>query len=853
MRIMWLTVAVLVAGLPLRAGAQVLTLTSPKERQVFQRDFSDTANIKISGTLSQAADRLEARAAPQTTRLGTPVDWTIIATSPTAGGFTGHLRLALGGWYWVEVRAIRGGVAAELKRLERVGIGEVFVTCGQSNSTNYGESRSTVTTDMVSAFDGTNWVLANDPQPGAHDDSNAGSVYPKLGDKLVNYYNFPVAFAATGHGGMKIEGWMTGSTTGDYEWLRDRLLALGENHPRFLLWHQGESNAYPGSLTPENYAANVTGVINRLNSDIGYQLRWITCKATYWPGLWPNATADVIAAQQQLLWSQGTTLQGPDMDSYQVGYRNSGDNIHFNAAGMNIFSDLYKQWITAHINGLGTPTPVAPVNSCIENFETLPFFNSSHEGASGLAIWSIIAGGQSGNCLQATRNATGSSAKVMTTCLMNAGAYNLRVFMKTTALYTSCFWMETAYKTGANSAQDFNENTSTWTMLQKFDGDCGAFPNGQTAWTEYRANNVVLPQGILSMGIKLGGSDNSTYTVCWDSLAITRVDLPTNTPTPLTATPTRTPTNNPLPTGSTATSTAPPQPTHTPTTPPAASPTPNGCALLSQGKPVTASSYYQNNSNYGPSKAVDGVIGGDYDRWVSSTADGTGLGHWLVVDLGAAYELCSAEVYSEESYVNSPGTGDKTFNISGYFVRASNTNTGDPRAWTQLARYEDPCGLPYPDYPGDGVNAHTTDALAGLYRYVAVQIDRGDGDCGPYARVMELKVFGRPANGSPSPTPPIATPTYTPALNPSVTPTRTAAAAATFTPTPAANSPTPAVSPTACLGDADKSGFVNGDDFRAVRDHFGQGACGSGDANGDCFVNGDDFRCVRDHFGMGCQ
>lgn len=84
---------------------------------------------------------------------------------------------------------------------------------------------------------------------------------------------------------------------------------------------------------------------------------------------------------------------------------------------------------------------------------------------------------------------------------------------------------------------------------------------------------------------------------------------------------------------------------------------------------------------------------------------------------------------------------------------------------------------------------------------------------------------------------------------------------ATPAPTPTrsptiANSPTPTRSPTPsglCLGDTNGDLFVNGDDYRMVRDHFGTGGCGVlGDANGDCFVNGDDYRMVRDYFGHSC-
>lgn len=101
---------------------------------------------------------------------------------------------------------------------------------------------------------------------------------------------------------------------------------------------------------------------------------------------------------------------------------------------------------------------------------------------------------------------------------------------------------------------------------------------------------------------------------------------------------------------------------------------------------------------------------------------------------------------------------------------------------------------------------------------------------------------------------PGGTPTNTPAPS-TFTPTRTntiylptLTPLPSFTPTRGATN-TPS---TVCIGDANHDNFVNGDDFRSVRDNFGQAACGNGDANGDCFVNGDDFRAVRDNFGRQC-
>lgn len=57
---------------------------------------------------------------------------------------------------------------------------------------------------------------------------------------------------------------------------------------------------------------------------------------------------------------------------------------------------------------------------------------------------------------------------------------------------------------------------------------------------------------------------------------------------------------------------------------------------------------------------------------------------------------------------------------------------------------------------------------------------------------------------------------------------------------------------TPCDGDADGNGFVNFDDYRSVRTHFGESNPTEGDANHDGFVNFDDYRSVRQHFGENC-
>lgn len=111
------------------------------------------------------------------------------------------------------------------------------------------------------------------------------------------------------------------------------------------------------------------------------------------------------------------------------------------------------------------------------------------------------------------------------------------------------------------------------------------------------------------------------------------------------------------------------------------------------------------------------------------------------------------------------------------------------------------------------------------------------------------------------------TPSRTPTATASSTPTKTATAApsstSTNTPTTipsltSTSTPTITASPTLTAtatpvchpGDADHNAAVNQNDYRAVRDHFGQSSTTVGDADCNHFVNSNDYRAVRDNFGV---
>jgi hypothetical protein len=126
--------------------------------------------------------------------------------------------------------------------------------------------------------------------------------------------------------------------------------------------------------------------------------------------------------------------------------------------------------------------------------------------------------------------------------------------------------------------------------------------------------------------------------------------------------------------------------------------TPGGggtCNLLSQNKPVTASS--NENATLGPANAVDGNTG---TRWSSGFSDP----QWIQVDLGATHSICRVVLNWEAAYATAyqlqtsndgttwttiystttgdGGIDDLTVSGSGRFVRMYGTQRATPYGYS---------------------------------------------------------------------------------------------------------------------------------------------------------------------------
>src|SRR4051794_5454924 len=191
---------------PSSVAAETLVVTSPLTRQVLQQDDRNRATLTISGHAATDVTSIDARIAPQGSDPDLVGKWTQIAGPGQVvnGEFRGTLPLTAG-WYDLHVRGRSGQILVSRTVVPRVGVGEVFVVCGQSNTANHGNTPQTPKEDRVSALTSTGWQQAKDPQPLAT--GGGGSPWPLLGDLLVQDLNVPVAFASCGYGGTTTQQW----------------------------------------------------------------------------------------------------------------------------------------------------------------------------------------------------------------------------------------------------------------------------------------------------------------------------------------------------------------------------------------------------------------------------------------------------------------------------------------------------------------------------------------------------------------------------------------------------------------------------------------------------------------------
>jgi hypothetical protein len=345
-----------------------ITLQSPLDYQVFQRTSRTSGSLSLKGTATDMSGTLQLRIAGHSITGDVAGDWQNVPIDAATKTFAETVTEPAGGWYKIEVRLkTDGGVIAEA-HVDHVGIGEVFVVAGQSNSTNYGSEKQKTATGMVSSFDGSAWRIADDPQPGVQDRSKNGSFIPAFGDEMYKRYDVPIGVAACGAGSTSVRQWQgekievhptTDSylkTVGPDQWectgklfdgLTQRIAKLGPHGCRAVLWHQGESDAKQarGQITGREYTAMLENIIRASRNDAGWDVPWFVAQATYHNEQDPG-DPDIRAAQKAIV-DDGIALQGPDTDTLGPEYRNG---VHMNPKGLSAHGGLWAEKVSAYLD-----------------------------------------------------------------------------------------------------------------------------------------------------------------------------------------------------------------------------------------------------------------------------------------------------------------------------------------------------------------------------------------------------------------------------------------------------------------------------------------------------------------------
>ena len=341
-----LAILLVLCGRLQAADPAALPLTSPLESQVFQRSDKDAGKIHIACKLPSGADALEAKLTLVDEKSGgKAIAWTGVKIESTTGETANAvLPASSGGWYKLEVRAKKGTDVLAQASVAKVGIGDVFVTAGQSNSANFGQKRQSAQDGRVVYFDGKSYVPARDPIPGGF--GGGGTPWPLLGDLLVAKWNVPIAFRSSTLTYTPVAEWLPDAKNNQYPTLVERTKQFRSPGVRAVLWHQGESDSL-ASTTAEQYRDRLTTVIRSMRKDIGYDVDWFVAQASF-----HNASKREqekrVADGQKLLWESKVCFPGPVTDDL-LGKENRYDGVHFSEPALKVhaqrwFEVLDKQY-----------------------------------------------------------------------------------------------------------------------------------------------------------------------------------------------------------------------------------------------------------------------------------------------------------------------------------------------------------------------------------------------------------------------------------------------------------------------------------------------------------------------------
>lgn len=331
------TGVLLVAGMvimtPSAKAAEDVNITFPSDRGVFQRDANNAADISVRASY-EGADTLKVRVEENGVAVS---EW--VAMQKGENEYTAVIPgVKAGGWYQLVAASFdSAGAETSKAEIEHIGVGEVFITGGQSNSINFGGEKTECESDYVSAYDAKNdvWQHCEDSQPSTSDfntGNGGGSPWPTLGDALYDELGVPIGFVASGRGSAKISELADTSESGMYKYIKTAIDKIKPYGCKAFLMHQGEADT---NDTPnDEYLADLKKLIEQARTDMGYDINWFVAQVSYaWNGYNNKEKMDAMKATQRAACNNYNIFVGPETDDLQGEYRHT-DNLHLSKLGL---------------------------------------------------------------------------------------------------------------------------------------------------------------------------------------------------------------------------------------------------------------------------------------------------------------------------------------------------------------------------------------------------------------------------------------------------------------------------------------------------------------------------------------
>ncbi|MFN0170669.1 MAG: sialate O-acetylesterase [Bryobacteraceae bacterium] len=281
------------------------------------------ADVTIRGDVAgYITGKVRARAAPRAIAFGKGTDWTEVPVKWDQRKFQGTIRVPAGGWYRLEVEVSNDAGLIAAGRIEPFGVGELFLTAGQSYAGNHNDERLTITDpeQRVVAFDWARqqWAVANDPQPNCT--GQDGSIWPAVMNTLLPVIQVPIGLIHTAVGATAVEEWLPDQPPKRRDnqmfllYLRLAVAGNASKPVRAVLWQQGESDVI-ANTTAEVYTERLQRIVDESAKDWGFRPSWLLAKSTHHPTVYrkPEQEAAIRSAIDQL-WRKPGFRPGPDTD-----------------------------------------------------------------------------------------------------------------------------------------------------------------------------------------------------------------------------------------------------------------------------------------------------------------------------------------------------------------------------------------------------------------------------------------------------------------------------------------------------------------------------------------------------------